>query len=144
MNAKAGIIVRGVLGLSLACLVGCPAAGALSGDGSLWDEASVSLFTNRKAARIGDVVTVIVVEDASASNQTQLKLSKETSTDLSGQGSGKLFRDGRVYDIQWVRHDAQGANDRLLILDSQGNQIPLRPGTTWIQLTRPGANVQID
>jgi hypothetical protein len=63
---------------------------------------------------------------------------------LWGQGSGKLFRDGQVYDIQWVRQDAQGPNDRLLILDSQGNQIPFRPGTTWIQLTRPGANVQIN
>jgi hypothetical protein len=63
---------------------------------------------------------------------------------LWGQGSGKLFRDGRVYDIQWVRQDAQGANDRLLILDSSGNQIPFRPGTTWIQLARPGANVQIN
>ena len=47
-------------------------------------------------------------------------------------------------DIQWVRQDAQGAGDRLLILDGNGNQIPFRPGTTWIQLTRPGANVQIN
>jgi hypothetical protein len=62
---------------------------------------------------------------------------------LWGQGSGKLFRDGQVYDIQWVRHDAQGSNDRLVVLDGQGRQIPFRPGPTWIQLTRPGANVQI-
>ena len=38
----------------------------------------------------------------------------------------------------------QGPGDRLLILDGSGNQIPFKPGTTWIQLTRPGANVQID
>lgn len=63
---------------------------------------------------------------------------------LWGEGSGKLFRDGRAYDIRWVRQDAQGPNDRLLILDGQGNQIPFRPGSTWIQLARPGANVQID
>jgi hypothetical protein len=49
-----------------------------------------------------------------------------------------------VYEVQWVRQDAQGENDRLLILDGNGNQIPFRPGTTWIQLARPGANVQID
>jgi hypothetical protein len=63
---------------------------------------------------------------------------------LWGSGSGKLFRDGKAYDLQWVRHDAQGENDRLLILDASGNQLPFRPGSTWIQLTRPGANVQID
>jgi hypothetical protein len=63
---------------------------------------------------------------------------------LWGQGSGKLFRDGRAYDIQWVRADAQAPNDRLLILDSQGNQIPFRPGQTFIQLVRPDANVQIN
>lgn len=63
---------------------------------------------------------------------------------LWGQGSGKLFRDGQMYEIQWVRQDAQGAGDRLLILDGQGNQVSFRPGTTWIQLARPGTSVQID
>jgi hypothetical protein len=63
---------------------------------------------------------------------------------LWGQGSGKLLRNGRVYDIQWVRENAQAPNDRLLVLDSQGNQIPFRPGQTFIQLVRPDADVQID
>ena len=62
---------------------------------------------------------------------------------LWGQGTGKLMRDGQVYDIQWVRENAQTANDRLVILDSNGNQIPFRPGPTWIQLVRPDGNVQI-
>jgi flagellar L-ring protein precursor FlgH len=67
-----------------------PTAAAAGGNGSLWAEESGLLFANRKAMTVGDVVTVIVVEEASASNQSQLKVTKETSTDLGGKGSGKL------------------------------------------------------
>jgi hypothetical protein len=63
---------------------------------------------------------------------------------LWGQGTGKLMRDGQVYDIKWVRENAQTASDRLIILDGNGNQIPFRPGPTWIQLVRPDGNVQIN
>jgi hypothetical protein len=63
---------------------------------------------------------------------------------LWGSGPGKLLRDGQLYDIQWVRENPQQANDRLIILDSEGKQIPLRPGPTWIQLVRLDASVQID
>jgi flagellar L-ring protein precursor FlgH len=59
-------------------------------EGSLWGDRPELLFTQRKAKKIGDLVTVIVVEDASASNQSQMKVSKENATDLSGEGSGKL------------------------------------------------------
>ncbi|MCK4412038.1 MAG: flagellar basal body L-ring protein FlgH [Candidatus Eisenbacteria sp.] len=86
MRVSCGAIVTGVLGVLLGCL---PAA-ALEAEGSLWSEASVPLFGNRKATQVGDVVTVIIIEEASASNQTQLKLTKESKTDLSGRGSGKL------------------------------------------------------
>ena len=63
---------------------------------------------------------------------------------LWGEGTGRLLRDGQVYDIRWVRENPQQPNDRLLILDGQGQQIPFRPGPTWIQLVRPDGNVQID
>jgi hypothetical protein len=66
------------------------------------------------------------------------------SIQLWGNGSARLMRDGRVYDVKWVREDAQQGGDRLLILDDQGKQVPLRPGPTWIQLVRMDANVQID
>lgn len=61
-----------------------------------------------------------------------------------GEGAGKLMRDGKVYDIKWVREDAQGAGDRLILLDGSGHKIPLRPGATWIQLVRLNGDVQID
>jgi len=60
-----------------------------------------------------------------------------------GEGSGKLFRDGKVYDIKWVRENPQQPNDRLILLDGAGNRMPLRPGSTWIQLVRPNGDVTI-
>jgi flagellar L-ring protein precursor FlgH len=79
-----------IVGLFLTSMLGAHPAPAEQATGSLWDEASVPLFANRKATAIGDVVTVIIVEEASASNQTQMKLTKENSVDMSGEGSGKL------------------------------------------------------
>lgn len=63
---------------------------------------------------------------------------------LWGEGTGKLMRDGKVYDVRWVRENPQQADDRLILLDGTGNKIPLRPGPTWIQLVRPNADILIE
>jgi hypothetical protein len=63
---------------------------------------------------------------------------------LWGQGPARLMRDGKVYDCAWVRENPQQENDRLILLDGAGNQVPFRPGTTWIQLVRLDGNVTID
>ncbi len=77
----------GVVGLMLLAGMGlCRCAAATS----LWVEEAESFFANRKAMHIGDIVTVIIVEDASASNKSEMKLSKETSNQLDGKGAGKL------------------------------------------------------
>jgi flagellar L-ring protein FlgH len=67
-----------------------PAVASVQTEGSLWRDSSALLFAQRKATQIGDLVTVVIVEDASASNKSQLQLTKENKTDLSGEGSGKL------------------------------------------------------
>lgn len=64
--------------------------------------------------------------------------------ELWGQGTARLMRDGRVYDVRWVRENAQQANDRLILVDDQGNQVPFRPGPTWIQVVRPDVDMVID
>lgn len=64
--------------------------------------------------------------------------------EIWGQGTARLMRDGKVYDIRWIRENAQQDNDRLIFVDGQGNQVPFRPGPTWIQLARPDGNVTID
>ncbi len=61
-----------------------------------------------------------------------------------GEGAAKLMRDGRVYDVRWVRQNAQREDDRLIFVDDQGNQVPFHPGQTWIQVVRLDANVTID
>lgn len=64
--------------------------------------------------------------------------------ELWGQGTAKLMRDGKVYDIRWVRENAQQDSDRLIFVDDQGNQVPFRPGQTWIQVVRPNGDMTID
>ena len=66
------------------------------------------------------------------------------SIQLWGEGPGRLLRDGQVYSGTWVRINPQQADDRLVFLDSEGKQIPLKPGSTWIQLVRTDGSVTID
>jgi hypothetical protein len=65
------------------------------------------------------------------------------SIQLWGSGPAKLLRDGLVYDAQWVRLHPQEANDSLLIVDDEGQQIPFKPGKTWIEVVRLEARVEI-
>jgi len=50
---------------------------------------------------------------------------------MTGSGRAQVFRDGLVVEGRW----AQNAPDELIqYYDDSGQVIPLRPGTTWIQL----------
>jgi len=79
---RAGVLLIG-------CIVAFAGTGRVEGE-SLWNDSSLNLFSNNKAMKVGDIVTVIIVEDASASNQNQMKLTKETKKSLDGSGSGTL------------------------------------------------------
>jgi len=57
---------------------------------SLWSEDSYSLYSNRKASRIGDVVTVIIAEKSSGYNRSKSNSKKEDTHELSGAGGGAL------------------------------------------------------
>lgn len=66
-------------------------ATANSEDGSLWDARTGFRYTNRKAMRVGDVITVRVSESSSGSNRSSLSASKEHKLEAAGgPGSGKL------------------------------------------------------
>lgn len=52
-------------------------------------------------------------------------------SDVTGEGQGWLFRDGRGYAITW-RKAAAGRHMR--ILDEDGDALPLKPGATWIHV----------
>jgi hypothetical protein len=66
------------------------------------------------------------------------------SIQLWGTGPAQVIRDGQVFDATWVRENPQQETDRLLFRDSEGNQIPFRPGPTWIQLIRLGSEATIE
>jgi len=54
---------------------------------------------------------------------------------FTGEGAGRLFRDGRMWEIIWERADVTSGLPRLL--DSSGRPIALRPGVTWFMVLDP-------
>jgi len=50
---------------------------------------------------------------------------------VSGEGRAQVFRDGVVQDVRW-RQDAPG--ELIRYYDARGDEVPLKPGKTWIQL----------
>ena len=50
---------------------------------------------------------------------------------VSGTGKAYVFRNGRVIRGTWEREDPE---DVTVFLDRQGDQIPLAPGNTWVEL----------
>lgn len=51
--------------------------------------------------------------------------------EVIGRGPAFVFRDGRVVEGEWVR---EGPEEATRFLDAEGNDIPLAPGTTWVEL----------
>lgn len=50
--------------------------------------------------------------------------------DFSGHAPAYLFRDGQVYELEWVREEGSV----LYLVDYNGERFPLKPGTTWFQV----------
>ncbi|MBC7286515.1 MAG: flagellar basal body L-ring protein FlgH [Armatimonadetes bacterium] len=69
--------------LALSCLAG--RADSLVTDNSF----ALSLYGDRKACKIGDILHIIVVEEATATHQASQKLQRQCSTE-AGPGSGWL------------------------------------------------------
>ncbi|MFT5698011.1 MAG: flagellar L-ring protein precursor FlgH [Desulforhopalus sp.] len=51
--------------------------------GSLWNQNNGSMFTDRKAQRVGDIVTVLISESSSASKAATTSTSRETNMSAS-------------------------------------------------------------
>jgi len=51
---------------------------------------------------------------------------------LTGSGPAKLFRDGLMYDLTWMRGDASAGLPRFV--DAAGQVVPFRPGNTWFDV----------
>ena len=73
------------LGLIAACIV-------LSAGVSFGQDAPPSLFADRKARAIGDVVTVLISEIANATHQSQVQKADLNTMDASGSMQGNLLQ----------------------------------------------------
>jgi flagellar L-ring protein precursor FlgH len=59
------------------------------GSGSLWNDREGFRYTNRKATRVGDLITVLVVESSKGNNRSSLSTKKEHKFNAKGgPGSG--------------------------------------------------------
>ena len=74
-----------------ACIGGQAAFGAT---GSLWNPSCRALVADRRAGRVGDVITILVVEKSSASHQAAHETDKKTAASGGpGEGILNLFPD---------------------------------------------------
>lgn len=60
--------------------------------------------------------------------------------DFSGHAPAYLFRDGRVYSLEWVREEGQ----LLYLVDENGQRFPFKPGTTWFQVVTDETRLATD
>lgn len=67
------------------------AAGAAANDGSLWRDRQ-DFFANRKASQVGDIVTVIILEETDAGAQARTKTEGNSDQALSGDQGLGLFK----------------------------------------------------
>ncbi len=88
---------------SLAVLLVCLTALVQARADSLWaKDTAVSLFSDHKAKRIGDIITVLVMESNSATRNSSTKTEKKSdmsasiSSFINGDLEGKLFRSAGV------------------------------------------------
>ena len=87
-------------------------------DGSIYSNgAGISLFQDWKARRVGDIVTVYLVEQTSGQNSTDTSLSQSQSTNISAPTFGGSTRNNRLIDLNSGRSFA-GDSD-----SSQSNQL---------------------
>lgn len=76
---------------SLVVAVALAAAAPAAAD-SLWRDAAATSVADRKAGAVGDLVTILIVEDASGSHSATSQTSKENKFDASGTDGVGLFK----------------------------------------------------
>jgi hypothetical protein len=94
------------------------------------------LLSNGTQVSAKDVVVQIVKTELTDVTDTNGVRSPRAIT--VGGGKAYVFRNGKVIVGTWVR---ESAGDGTKFLDRQGNEIPLAPGNTWIELLPQGKRV---
>lgn len=60
---------------------------------------------------------------------------------LFGFGTAYVFRDGQVYEVNWVRSDG---NELIALTYDDGTRFPLKPGNTWFQVVGLTSNISVE
>lgn len=107
-------------------------------NGAIFTSATdVSLFSDIKARRIGDIFTVFLVEQTSGQNSSDTSLSRSTAVNLSAPTFGGRTRDNMLIDLNSGRTFA-GDSD-----SSQSNQLNGSIAVT-VKEVLPGGNLVVE
>ena len=100
-------------------VIGCIAIGLFL-IGSLLAQGYESLYTDVKAHRVGDVLSVVIVESAQASRESKMKNSSNADMNMDGSVTGNLtgflpvFGAKGSFDKSYSGADETRQNDRLV------------------------------
>jgi hypothetical protein len=61
--------------------------------------------------------------------------------DVIGEGQARIFRDGRMIEATWQKAAGYA---QLYLVDANGNEIPLAPGSVWIAAIPDLANLTVE
>lgn len=79
---------------------------------------------------------VIVMEAASRQIEPDYN-----DVDIEGEGTAYFFQEGGQQVGKWEK-DSKNLKSKLMFLGKDGSEIPLVPGTLWIQIVDPGTEVR--
>ncbi len=109
MNGK--INVRFVAWIFVSLLI-CATVGEAGGK-KFSDNIARSLFSDRRAYQVGDVVTIIIVEYAMGQHEAGTETSTDNQLGLSAVGSGDLSDTNMGADANWKhKYDGAGGTSR--------------------------------
>lgn len=101
------------------------------------DDEPHTLEDGSKVAAVNVIVQVVEVRPSQI-----VDAAGNPSPEIDAVGSGKafVFRNGRVIEGQWVR---ESDDDVTEFRDASGDEIPLAPGLTWIELFPSDRTIEI-
>lgn len=117
-----------IIGISLSWVLGVSTAGAES----LWGKGSRgALFTDLRAARLGDIVTVLVIESSSTDRKAETNTKKESENRFAlstffGNPSFVAGANGNKGRFEFTGDNEQKASGNITRQDNVSAQIPAR------------------
>lgn len=81
--------------------------------------------------RVGAANVIVILTDITAGGCCDSAGQRYQVTRLTGSGDAALLREGRRFDVGWVK---DGPDDHLRLVFADGTDVPLAPGPSWIHL----------